>query len=364
MSDGGIPALAGRLLAATGGGAVFRAAADRLSLDLDQGRPRLRPRTSPPFQILLYHRVHPRPGPFMLDAVTPDRFESQMRHLARSWRVLPLAELIARSREGAVPARAIAVTFDDGYADNFEHAYPILRRHRIPATVFLVTGCVGTGVAPWHDRVLLAFEATGRRTARIPGEESDRAIGVPRERGVAALDALANLKRMEEPDRLAAIESLRADLGARDRQGEAGLMLDWPQVLAMRAEGISFGSHTVTHPILSRQDPARVWEELSASKRLIEHRLGEEVGLFAYPNGRPEDYTEDVIAMLKRAGYRAAVTTSFGANEAREDPFRLRRGTPWEPDAARFALKLAWYRLRAPARLERAASRGPMDGAA
>jgi len=120
----------------------------------------------------------------------------------------------------------------------------------------------------------------------------------------------------------------------------------------MRSGGISFGSHTVTHPILSREDPARAWEELTASTRVIEDRLGTAVDLFAYPNGRPEDYTDEAIGMLKRAGYRAAVTTSFGVNEAQDDPYRLRRGTPWEPDAGRFALKLAWYRLRAPAALE------------
>lgn len=362
MSGGGGIALAGRILASMGGAAALRAAADRLSLDPDRGLPRLRRRASPPVQVLIYHRVHPRPGPFMLDAVSPDRFESQMRHLAHSWRVLPLAELMARAREGAVPARAIAVTFDDGYADNFEHAFPILRRHGIPATVFLVTDCVGTGVAPWHDRVLLAFEATDRPTARVPGEASDLRLDDPVARRAAAMASLECLKRMEEPDRLAAIEALRADLGARDRRGEERLMLDWHQVLAMRDGGISFGSHTVTHPILSRQDPARVWEELSVSKRVIEDRLGDEIGLFAYPNGRPEDYTEDVIAMVKRAGYGAAVTTSFGANEAQEDPYRMRRGTPWETVAARFALKLAYYRLRAPGALPAPATRAPAGG--
>ena len=361
MSGGGVSTLKG-ILGALGGAAALRAAADRVSLDPGPGLPRLRRRASPPFQILIYHRVHPRPGPFMLDAVSPDRFESQMRHLARTWNVLPLAQLVARAREGVVPPRAIAVTFDDGYADNFEYAWPILRHHGLPATVFLVTDCVGTGVAPWHDRVLLAFEATDRRVARLPGETNDRDLGDPAARRGAALAALECFKRMEAPDRLAAIETLRADLGARHPLGEERLMLDWRQVLAMRDGGISFGSHTVTHPILSRQEPAIARAELEDSKRLIEQRLGEEVGLFAYPNGRPEDYTEDVIAMLKGAGYRAAVTTSFGANDAGDDPYRLRRGTPWETDAAGFALKLAYYRLRGPEALPAPATRAPAGG--
>jgi len=336
---------------AAGGARLFRAASNRWSLEIGRGGLRLKRRSAPPFLILIYHRVHPRPGPFMIDAIPPERFERQMEHLASAYRPLALEELVERSRAGAVPKGAVAVTFDDGYADNHEHALPVLLRHGIPATVFLVTGCVGTGIAPWHDQVLLAFASTRREQVRVPGPAADAPplpLRTEKERRSAAFRVLAALKAMPEAERLAAVERLRAELGGeRDAAAESGLMLDWDRVRAMKSAGVRFGSHTETHPILSRVTRERAREEITRSKRAIEAELGEEVRLFAYPNGRTEDYTDDTVALLREAGYRAAVTTNFGANETGDDPFRWRRGTPWEDDPGRFALKLAYYRLRA-----------------
>jgi peptidoglycan/xylan/chitin deacetylase (PgdA/CDA1 family) len=362
-----------------GGGRLLRAAADAWALeDGPRGR-RIRRRKSPPFLVLIYHRVHPRPSPFMIDAVPPARFERQMRHLARAYRPLPLEELAARSRDGTVPRGAVAVTFDDGYADVEAHALPILERYGIPSTVFLVTGCVGTGRIPWHDEVLLAFQGTHRKEIRLPvasgapgtapetkpergprpERDPKRVYGGPSpplplsteaERSRAAFLALALLKPLPEAERLAAVDALREELGGVDPAAAAGLMLDWDRVRAMRRAGVRFGAHTVTHPILSRTTPERARDEVMQSKRAIEEALGEEVSLFAYPNGRPGDFTEETVSLLRAGGFRAAVTTSFGANESGGDPFRFRRGTPWETDANRFALKLAYYRLRAEGR--------------
>jgi peptidoglycan/xylan/chitin deacetylase (PgdA/CDA1 family) len=116
----------------------------------------------------------------------------------------------------------------------------------------------------------------------------------------------------------------------------------------MRGSGIAFGSHTETHPILSRVAPERARDEVTRSKRTIEAQLGEEAAFFAYPNGRPEDYDEGTVEALRTAGYRGALTTTFGANEAGEDPLRWRRAAAWTADPRRFALQLAWYRLRGP----------------
>jgi len=354
---------AARLLGMAGGEPLLRAAGNRWRLASGRGFS-LERRSSPPFLILIYHRVHPRPNPFMIDAVTPERFELQMRHLARAYRPLPLAELLERSRSGSVPGGAVAVTFDDGYADNAEHALPILERHRIPATVFLVTGCIGTGRIPWHDEVLLSFQGSGVPAIRIPGRGPDSAplpLRSEDERCRAAYAALAALKPMPEADRLEGVRALRAALGEGDPAVARSLMLDWDAVRAMRERGVRFGSHTETHPILSRVTPERAREEVGGSKRTIESELGEEAAFFAYPNGRPEDYDEGTVAALKEAGYRGALTTTFGANEAGEDPLRWRRASAWSNDPSRFALQLAWYRFRGP---ESAAPEGGAPAAA
>lgn len=344
-------AAAAAVFQAVGGEPILRAAGNRWMLAAAPGGTRLRRRAVPPFLILIYHRVHPRPGPFMIDPVPPDRFEAQMRHLARAYRPLPLAELLERSRAGTVPPGAVAVTFDDGYADNAEYALPILARHGIPATVFLVTGCIGTGRIPWHDEVLLAFASTRQSAIRIPGGAAD-APSLPlageAERHRAAFAALAALKPMPEGERLAGIRAIRDELGPGDPAAAASLMLDWERVRSMRGSGIAFGSHTETHPILSRVAPDRAREEVVRSKQTIEKELGEEAAFFAYPNGRPEDFDEGTVRALRDAGYRGALTTTFGANEAGEDPLRWRRAAAWSADPRRFALQLAWYRLRGP----------------
>lgn len=342
---------AASLFQAAGGEPLLRAAGNRWMLVSCDGGARLRRRASPPFLILIYHRVHPNPGPFMIDPVPPDRFERQMRHLARAYRPLPLAELLERSRAGVVPEGAVAVTFDDGYADNAEYAAPILARHGIPATVFLVTGCIGTGRIPWHDEVLLAFAAARGGSIKIPGQPADAPplpLETEAERHRAAFLALGALKPMHEAERLAGVRAIQETLGPGDPGAAASLMLDWGRVRAMRGSGIAFGSHTETHPILSRVAPERAREEVMRSKRTIEKELGEEAAFFAYPNGRVEDYDEGAVQALRDAGYRGALTTSFGPNEAGEDPFRWRRAAAWSADPRRFALQLAWYRFRGP----------------
>jgi len=337
------------LLYRAGAARAMQAAGDRWKLVRNAGGRRWVRRTSPPFPILIYHRVNPWPSSFAIDVTPPDRFRRQMEHLARRYRVLPLEELWRRTQEGSLPARSVAVTFDDGYADNHEFALPILRDLGVPATVFVVTGCVGTGVIPWHDRVLAAFERTSRTEAALPGDPMPATLVGVGARRSAAFRVLGALKPLEEPERLAGVARVEASLGAGAGAAEAGrpLMLDWDQVRAMRRGGFAIGSHTVSHPILSRQSPERVWAELTRSKMEIENAIGEPVTLFAYPNGRPEDYTPETVSLVRRAGYRVAVTTTFGVNDGGDDPLLWKRGTPWESDQPRYALKLAYYRLLA-----------------
>jgi len=343
-------AAAAAIFQAAGGEPLLRAAGNRWMLASGDGGG-LKRRAAPPFLILIYHRVHPAPDPFMIDPVPPALFDAQMRHLARAYRPLPLAELLRRSREGNVPDGAVAVTFDDGYADNADHALPILKRHGIPATVFLVTGCIGTGRIPWHDEVLLAFAGARGGAIRIPGT-GDATTTLPldteAQRHHAAFAALAALKPLPEAERLAGVRAIQSALGPGDAAAAVSLMLDWDRVRAMRGDGVTFGAHTVTHPILSRVTPERAREEITASKQKVESELGEEAPFFAYPNGRPEDYDAASVDALRSAGVRAALTTTFGANEAGDDPLRWRRAAAWSADPRRFALQLAWYRLRGP----------------
>jgi len=256
--------------------------------------------------------------------------------------VLPVEELALRLRQGRAPRNALALTFDDGYRDNLTHVAPILKRLGLPATIFLVTGYIGTPNALWFDRVAMAFKnATARRVA--VGHGRMLPLGTVRERLLALDAALAHLKLVPDEDRLPAVDHLISALHPGAPERPKRLMLSWDEVGALRGLGFSIGAHTVTHPILSRLAPARAWEEIQGSKAAIEKTLGEPVSAFAYPNGGVGDYNDTVKELVRAAGFSCAVTTRRGLNDRDTPALELRRGGPWELHLPTYALKLAYY---------------------
>jgi peptidoglycan/xylan/chitin deacetylase (PgdA/CDA1 family) len=295
----------------------------------------------PRLPILTFHRVNDDHDPFMPSLPTAV-FASRMAHIARHYQVLSVEEMVARLQEGRVPRNALALTFDDGYRDNFTHVAPILKRLGLPATIFLVTGYIGTPNAMWFDRVAMAFKiATARRVA--VGNGRVLPLGAVRDR-LAALDAaLAHLKRLPDEERRAEVDRLSAALPPGSPERPKRLMLSWDEVRALRGLGFSIGAHTVTHSVLSRLTPDRAWDEIHGSKTAIEKVLDGPVSAFAYPNGGPEDYNTSVQELVRKAGFSCAVTTRRGLNDLDTPVLELRRGGPWEHHLPTYALKLAYY---------------------
>lgn len=295
-------------------------------------------------QILIYHRVNDD-----VDAIFPGVpnavFERQMEYLASTHHVLALADAADRLAADDLPENAIVVTFDDGYRDNFTNAFPVLKKLSLPATVFLAVDAIGTDRLLWHDRVFNAL-----REARVPQltefpEQQCYPLGSAAERAAALAQVLRFMFSLGEADRECWIERLVSKLQVSNRRDQAGVMLSWDEVLAMSQGGISFGSHTVTHPIMTTLPVGRMAEEIAASKKVLEEKLGKTVTTFAYPKGGVGDFNAKTRQLLVDAGYRCAVTTVFGVNRAGQDRYELKRGTPWEQELDRFAMKLAWYRF-------------------
>jgi peptidoglycan/xylan/chitin deacetylase (PgdA/CDA1 family) len=161
----------------------------------------------------------------------------------------------------------------------------------------------------------------------------------------AQQEILRLLWALNDDERLSWIDRLILELEACDRKASPNLMLNWDEIRIMQQHHITFGSHTVTHPILSRSSVERIKTEIQNSKETIEKHLNVPVTTFAYPVGRSEDFNENVKSLLKEAGYICAVTTISGANETGQDPFELRRATPWETYLPAFAAKLNWYKF-------------------
>ncbi len=305
-----------------------------------------RKKSAPCFTILTYHRVHPTHSLFGIDTVTPALFESQMRCVRRQFTVLTVEEIVYRIRAGhPLPPRCAAITFDDGYADNYHHAYPILKRLGLRATFFLATGCIGSGQVLWFDRVLRAFEQTRCTEAVLPYAGEPMPLSTMEQRQVAGFLALRWLRATPGDEREAAMRQLFECLQVIPPAKDPVLMLDWDQVRAMARDGFRFGAHTVSHPILTTISLDEVATEVRDSKQAIEEATGQPVTTFAYPSGRPQDYSSEIVSLLSSAGYTAAVTSgAFAVNSTGEDLFRLKRMRPWERDIASFFLRLVWVK--------------------
>jgi peptidoglycan/xylan/chitin deacetylase (PgdA/CDA1 family) len=298
-------------------------------------------------QILTYHRVNDE-GDLFFPGVPIGVFARQMEYLARCCNVLALEDAVVRLRDRDVPENAVVVTFDDGYHDNYTYAFPILSRLSIEATIFLATDAID-GVTPlWHDRVFAAFRETRERNLRgyLPGN----AMAVYSLENVVDKLAVQSrvlcfLRTLGENERDGWIDRLVEQLNIVEQLRRPALMLSWKEVREMHAHGIRFGSHTMSHPVLSTLSPERTRAEISGSKKIIEDQLGATVSVFAYPNGTMADFTQVTKDILRECGYHCAVTTIFGANAEDQDLYELRRGGPWEAHLPTFAVKLGWYKL-------------------
>jgi peptidoglycan/xylan/chitin deacetylase (PgdA/CDA1 family) len=154
-----------------------------------------------------------------------------------------------------------------------------------------------------------------------------------------AIDAcLSAIKYMTLDERRDVVGRLLAAAGVPSPRG---LMMRTAQMIGMRQAGMAIGAHTVHHPILARLSDAQAALEITASKTDLENRLQERIGLFAYPNGRPErDYAAATVGLVRAAGFDAAVTTAPGAADSGTDLFQIPRFTPWDLSPSRFALRM------------------------
>lgn len=288
---------------------------------------------------LIYHRVLPQPDPLFPDLPDAARFEAQMRWVRDWFNVLPLAQAVDRLQRGTLPERALAITFDDGYADNEELATPILRRLGLTATFFVATGYVGGGLM-WNDRVIEALRACRTDDIDLTSLGLGRLqIRTPALRRQAIDRVLAKIKHLDYAEREAAVATIIAIAGDPPMPR---LMMRPEQIVRLRTSGMSVGAHTMSHPILARLGAKSAWAEIGGSRERLEAILHERIDLFAYPNGAPgRDYTAEHVQMVRRCGFKAAVSTAWGVARRESDPHQLPRFTPWDRSRTRFGARLA-----------------------
>ncbi len=284
----------------------------------------------PGLAVLTYHRVLPLPVareyPFRAMVIARDEFEGQIAHLARRYRVLPLGEAVAHLTAGSLPPRAAAITFDDGYQDNYEHALPLLRRYGLPATFFVVTDALDGRIRLWWDVVAESVAAArGRLDARtletLPRWARAAFAGGERSASRAIRDLVSRLNAAEPCERAAVLAAI--DGACRGlREAPPRLMLSWDEAREMAAHGMQFESHTRTHAFLDEIGERDAYEELSGSLARIAEVLGQRARFLAYPRGRA---SLEQYAVIRRAGIEAALTTQLGTNRPGCDLLALSR---------------------------------------
>jgi peptidoglycan/xylan/chitin deacetylase (PgdA/CDA1 family) len=287
------------------------------------------------FAILTYHRILERKGPreCVQDGmfVDPETFDAHLRFLKKHFRIVPIRELTSTSDRNAGRRPLCVLTFDDGWIDFHENAYPVLKSHAVPATVFLATGFIETGRRMWPDRVSRLYqERNVSQAKRVRQGDSSNPIvnrledikGTIRQQSETAIGLLKKYRL----DRIERVISELSDRWGCDDRSQDRDFLSWREVREMQSSGlVSFGSHTAGHQILTTLSGDEIERELVESRNaLIREGVADPSYItFCYPNG---DYDDKIVRMVANAGYRLAVTTERGWNGyASGDPYRFRR---------------------------------------
>ena len=290
--------------------------------------------------VLMYHRVLPKdsaqrkteqPGMY----VSPETLDLHLTELERHFELMHLEEWLRRAKEGApLPRLACAITFDDGWRDNYDFALPVLVKHGAPATIFLVSSYIGTTYRFWPNRLMSLLQKSFAEPGSVSFPQPLRRIVEPvlaeaRNRGTLATEdadrAVQEAKGFDEEEIRRLIETAErtCDEVTCDDVSEGGEILNREEVTHMAATGlIRYGSHTATHFRLGgRISPSDLDREIAGSREELRELCGQPIDLFCYPNGETSAAALDVV----RRHYQGAVTTRKGWHEASGDPYLIQR---------------------------------------
>lgn len=299
--------------------------------------PHTRAQKPPQLAILMYHRILPHNDDrAMLEEpgmqVTPKTFRRHLEFAAEYFEFVKLSEWLENRQTGRpLPPRACAITFDDGWADNYEFAFPIMRDLNVPGTIFLVSGMIGTQQKFWPERLSLAVNIIARQHVEKWSNPTlnwlrQAATDYSFDNSPPSIEQLSQLiahaKQFTDKEVHDRLDKIESELGLSLPKNPASL-LDWQQVEEMTASGLlEMGSHTCHHTRLNELTPAHILEhEIIASKQTIEKQIGQPVKIFCFPNG---DYSPAALALVKKH-YSGAVTTANGWNNGNRDPHLLQR---------------------------------------
>lgn len=251
--------------------------------------------------------------------------DQHLHYLQNQFTLISLSQLLEiYQQRRPIDRNLVVITFDDGYADNYTAAFPLVVRRGVPITVFLTVAYIDTFELPWWHKLDWALDSTRAEHLTVDG----RTFGLrsPLERRKAAVELRRMLKSYPEGELDRKAEELARKLGVDEPLFPTPYsFLTWKQVADMHSAGVEFGAHTLTHRILTKIPFAEAKAEIAGSKRQLEGRLGREVASFAYPNGQPDDFSPSLQMAVREASYTCALSTIYGFNDLSSDLYALRR---------------------------------------
>lgn len=282
------------------------------------------PAPSRELKVLAYHRVLDVADESRFDfdleliSASTEQFDWQVRHVRDNYEPITFDDVLAViDGKHALPKRAVIFTFDDGFDDNYVHAFPILKRHGVPATIFISSDYIGGERTFWFDWVTYLINQCAGRCFELPALA--RSFNCPADqvgrRGLIK-EFLEIMKRVPDEARRAAVDELEATAGIDFPAGGfiESRPMNWDQAREMAANGIEFGSHTASHPILKQVSDAGMEHELLGCKQTIERELGKPCDVIAYPVGGAHAFDQRIIDHVERAGYRLGASYQSGTN--------------------------------------------------
>ena len=260
--------------------------------------------------------------------VTATAFRAQLRYLRRFYQVIPLDDLVEWLHQGrSLPVGVVAITFDDGYRDNYRLAYPLLRAEGLPATFYVTTGCLDGGPPLWTAKLRFMVRRTTQRSVVLPPPlEGSAILRGPADRQALFTRLIVALKNVPGQQRCDLVDELADRLDVTDFTPLGGVMMTWDELREMHANGMTIGAHTVSHPNLPNTPADQALAEIEGSRDSIAAALRSPVAHFSYPNGRGSAHlTATVREIVRRAGFRSAVTSVPGCVRPGADLWALRR---------------------------------------
>ena len=275
--------------------------------------------------ILMYHRFSRAEH---YSHTSQKVFETHLAYLTKYYQIIALQQLADNLRNGEkIPAKTAVITIDDGYADAYDIAFPVLRKFNVPATVFVATDFLDRKCWLWTDKMRFLTTQTKLSEIKLTLENTQQTfiLSGKTSRSAAATKLNSWLKTLPAARNELEIEMLAEEFGVKlpELPPAEFNAITWENAREMDKNGVAIESHTVTHPILPNVE--LLWQlenELKVSKGRLEFELGREANSFCYPNG---NYDQRVRDCVEAAGYTCAVTTESGFNVGNEDIFLLKR---------------------------------------